>query len=380
MWVPSLTRIYHAAAGNSVSPPPTRLEDAWQAFCILLDANAGPEGVAPHVLFVALLVRELERRGAATDAWRLGQLRGWLDAQLRILRREIGGSAVDQFNQLRDERELQFGDANIYLIIQLAPVDDLTATRRLIRVSHWRQIHPFIWQPERGEDRIVGIEQIPTAVSELIQEAEGGWAYQLDDSLVLEFVLPLSLLHLAPDEWTRDPAGEPYPTPLGTEYEVIVRSHERMRTRTMHRAWRQRWQVLADAVDVSVHWPEKGEPSDPDRFRDRLMSDSNVVACVLTTAPNREPGRTELRLALRAGVPVMLWHRGDAEPGVFRDVLRDVIEQPDIRGLPGDLRQLRVQQPANDDEGSLMDSLTLLFDNPFHFLSDIEPLHPPRSV
>lgn len=377
--VPSLTRIYHAAAGNSVTPPPGRLDDAWQAFCILLDANTGPDDVPPHLLFVMLLVRALDLRGRAADTRRLDRLRAWLQDQLAVLRTEVDTTIAHRLDLLRQERELEIGQADIYLIIQLEPVDDLTAGEPLIRLSHWRQIHPFEWRPERGADQVVGIEEIPAAVSELIQEAEGGWAYQLDDSLVLEFVLPLSLLHLAPDEWTRDPAGEPYPTPLGTEYEVIVRSHERMYTRTWHRAWRQRWQVLTEAVEGLVHWPERAEPHQPRRFRDRLMTDPNVVACVLGSAPNREPGRTELRMALRTGVPVVLWHRGDMEPDELRDVLRHVIERPDMRDLPGDLKLLRGTQRANDGQGSVFaGSLTLLYDNPAHFLGDAQPLHPPQ--
>jgi hypothetical protein len=376
--IPSLSRIYHAAVGNSVSPWPATLDDAWEAFCLLLDANAGTDGVPPHLLFVALLVRAMERQRSVADVWRLDRLRAWLDEQVAVLRAE-GGATTEDLDLLRDQKELQLGQTDIYLIIQLEPVDDLAAGGRMVRMSHWKQIHPFEWRPERGEDRVIAVEEIPAAVSELIQEAEGGWAYQLDDSLVLEFVLPLSLLHLAPDEWTRDPPDEPYPTPLGTEYEVIVRSHERMYTRTMHRAWRQRWQVLAEAAECLVYWPDKGDPQEPEMLRDRLMTDPNVVVCVLSSAPDRDPGRTELRMALRAGVPVVLWHRGDAEPGALRDALHEVIERPDFRDLPADLKLLRGRQAANDGQGPVyVDALTLIYDNPGHFLGDAQPLQPPQ--
>ncbi|MEW2355985.1 hypothetical protein [Spirillospora sp. NPDC029432] len=383
--LPSLARIHHVAAGTAVAASPPRLEDAWQAFCILLDTNTGPDGVPPHLLFVELLIRALDRE-AASDAPRphaagsAARLRIWMAGELDALRAEGAEAVVEQLERIRSEKELQVvkNDLPIHLIIQLEPVDGRTPGRSEIRVSHWRQFHPFEWRPVRGTDRIVAREDVHDEVRALVQEAEGGWANQLDDSLVLEFVLPYGLLHLAPDEWTRDPPAEPYPTPLGTEYEVIVRSYERMYDLTMHRAWRQRWRVLLEAMECLVHWPEGDRPAEPHRFRNRLMSQRNVVACVLGSPPDREPGRTQLRMAIRTGVPVVLWDRGEIPIKELRDVLSEVIERPDMRSLPTDLKRLRRERSVAAESSAGVDSVSLIFDDPAHFLDEVQRFRPPE--
>lgn len=214
-----------------------------------------------------------------------------------------------------------------------------TSTARCRRLSHWRQVHPLEWRPEPGEDRLVPLSEVPAQVGELIREAESDWAYQLDDALSLEFVLPLELINLDLDQWTRDPSDTPHPRPLGAEYEILIRSRERLRTRTLHRAWRRRWQVLVEAARCSTHWAEAD--ADVERLSDRLLSDEGAVACVLSGPPDDEHGREELWMAVRAGVPVVVWHRESDPPQEARDALHHVVGRPDLRGLPGDIKRMR---------------------------------------
>jgi vWA-MoxR associated protein C-terminal domain/vWA-MoxR associated protein middle region 0/Effector-associated domain 2 len=384
--VPYLARLYHVAAGGGIVPGPHRLIDAWDAFSILLDANAGPDG-PPHLVFVELLIQMLARASASGEpqaqaGWRSARLREWLTGQLEVLRATGEARSAARLERIREQPDLAIrADLPIYLIIQLEPVPDLQEGRQLCRLSHWRQLHPFQWRPEPGEDRVVPLDAVPRHIAELIQDAEAGWAYQLDDSLVLEFVLPVELLGLAPDLWTRDPPDERYPTPLGAEYEVIVRSHDRLRTRTLHRAWRQRWRVLADAIECATHWAAMDGPPDPELLRDQLLTRKDVVTCVLSSPPDREPGRTELGLALRTGIPVVLWHRGDSTLVEFREAMREVIERPDIRGLPADLKRLRGTAALSENRAAWVSrQVTLLWDNPHHFLDELAPLRPPQTA
>jgi hypothetical protein len=384
--VPYLSRLYHAAVGGSIAPGPHRLADAWDAFSLLLDANAGPDG-PPHLVFVEMLIQMLQRRVAtgssqAQEEWRSVRLREWLTGQVAVLRAEGGSGAADRLDRIRERPDLAIrADLPIYLIIQLEPIPDLEEGRELCRLSHWRQLHPLEWRPQPGEDRVVPLSEIPGHIAELIQEAEGGWAYQLDDSLVLEFVLPLDLLGLAPDLWTRDPPDAPYPTPLGAEYEVMVRSHDRLRTLNLHRAWRQRWRVLTDAIECTTHWAAMDGSSHPELLRDLLLTRKDVVTCVLSSPPDREPGRTELGMALRTGIPVVMWHRGDSTPLEFREAMREVIERPDIRGLPGDIKRLRGTAALSEDRAAWVSrQVTLLWDDPNHFLDEVAPLRPPQMA
>ncbi|MBC6459876.1 effector-associated domain 2-containing protein [Actinomadura sp. HBU206391] len=383
--LPSLARVYYTATGGG-SPAPRRLTDAWDAFSILLDANAGPDGLPPHLVFIELLIQMMRRRQSADmstpqERWRSERLRKWMTAQLEELRGSGGSSAASRLDRIRDRPELLEvrPDLPIYLIIQLERLPTGGEAEDMYRLSHWRQVHPLEWRPEPGDDRAVALHEVPQQVAELVQEAEGGWAYDLDDSLVIEVVLPLELLNLDLDQWTRDPPGVPHPTPLGSEYEVLVRSHERLRTLHMHRAWRQRWRTLLGA-EGATHWAAGEPPPDPQLLHNRLLAEKNVVACVLSSPPDREPGRSELWMALRAGVPVVLWDRTDGAAAEFETELREVIEGPDLRRLPDDVKRLRVNAMGDAKHiDRRTPQVTLLWDDPTHFLDDAPPLRSPQA-
>jgi len=374
--VRSLARLYYAAAGSSVAPAPRRFGDAWDAFSVLLDHNRSPDRPPPHLAFVAMLLQTLRARDLddPDEARRRKGLREWMTAETEKLR--AGGEAghADYLDHLRDRAGPTAADQSIYLVIQLEPVPDLEEGAAMCRLSHWRQMDPLGWRPEPGEDRIVPFKEVPEHVADLIQEAEGGWAYQFDDSLVLEFVLPIELINLGLDQWTRDAPETPHPTPLGTEYEVLVRSYERIHTRHQHRAWRQRWQVLADAAACATYWA--GAHDSAQRMRDRLQTHREFVACVLSGPPDREPGVTELKMALRSGIPVVLWHRMDETDAELTALLRELLDRPDLAGLPQDVKRLRGTPPA-EGAGREKMQLTLLWDDPNHFLDDPEALRYP---
>jgi hypothetical protein len=385
--VPSLARLYVAATGNTIATVPFRLTDAWDAFSALLDHNTAPGKPSPHLIFVAMLLETMQTRQSADsagpeEAWRLKMLREWMTLQTEQLRSDGNVSQADYLDRMRDRSGALAtrADKPIYLIIQLEPLPDLVEGETMCRLSHWRQIHPLEWRPEPGEDRVVPLSAVPEHVGTLIHEAEGGWAYELDDSLVLEFVLPLDMINLEVDQWTRDAPETPDPTPLGAEYEILVRSQERLRSLSFHRAWRQRWQVLVDAVNAVTYWATAEEVAHPRPMGDRLLSSGEIVACVLSGPPDREPGRSELWKALRAGVPVVLWHRADEAAPEMREAVRRVIDRPDIRALPADIRRLRGNSPPADDRnGRSTLEVSLIWDDPNHFLDDASALRAPAT-
>ena len=378
--VPALARLFHAAAGTSVASVPRHLDDASDAFSILLDHNSARDRPAPHLAFVALLLQVLRaRRGGDPDETsRANHLRQWLTGEIEKLRQRDETAQADELVRMRDRPEgIPVGSEPLYLIIQLEPMPELDEDDEMCRLSHWRQVDPVGWRPVPGEDRIVPVRRVPDHVAELVDEAEREWAYPFDDSLVLEFVLPLKLIDLAPDEWTRDPPETPHPTPLGIEYEVLVRSYERLHRRTLHRAWRQRWRVLTEAAACVTYW---ADPSDSGRrMGDRLQAGGETVACVLSGPPDREPGFSQLSMALRAGIPVVLWDRTDQSDESLRKALREVVDQPDLSGLPHGIKQLRSTAPAEHLTREPM-RVTLLWDDPNHLLDEPELLrHPGRQ-
>jgi NTP-dependent ternary conflict system VMAP-like protein/effector-associated domain 2 (EAD2)-containing protein len=385
-WRPAmLTRIYHLAAGDTLTPPPTDLGDAWQAFTLLREMNAAPDGLARHLVFLAHLIKVLRRQLAAAEnqaaATRAAELTAWLDEQVALLRAQGGAEAADRLERIRRDADTLSGPPQLplFLVMQLERVEEMTDGEPLYRLCHWRQLHPLNWSPQPGEDEVLPLAKVEQRVGELVREAEIDWAYGFDEPLVLEFVLPVELLNLAVEEWTRYGIDEDDPLTLGVEYEIAVRSLERLYAKDHHRAWRRRWGVLvSDGEGGTTHWIGEHEPADPGRLRYELEIHWEVVACVLSTAPDREPGLTEVRMALRAGVPILLWHRGKGFSPDCRTALRNATARPHPR-LPAVVRKLRGQARSRvdpDPEGA--QRLAVLCDDPRRFLDGVRPLRTPR--
>jgi NTP-dependent ternary conflict system VMAP-like protein/effector-associated domain 2 (EAD2)-containing protein len=376
--VPSLARLYYAAVGSSVASVPRHLNDAWDAFSVLLDHNCAPDRPPPHLAFVAMLLQALQARDGEDpkESRRANHLRQWLTEEIESLKQSGARPQVDELVRMRDRpKPIAVESEPLYLIMQLEPMPELDQDEEMCRLSHWRQVDPVGWRPVPGEDRIVPLSDVPEHVAELIQEAESEWAYPFDDTLVLEFVLPRALINLALDEWTRDPPETPVRTPLGTEYEIHVRSYERLHQRDLHRAWRQRWQVLTEAAECATYWADAQDSGH--RMGDLLRASPETVTCVLSGPPDREPGSSELWMALRAGVPVVLWHRTDESDEDLKEVLRDVVGRPDL--VKQSVKRMRCVAPSEDSARGPV-QITLLWDDPNRLLDEPEALrHPGRQ-
>ncbi len=221
--VPSLTRLYVAATGNSIATVPFRLTDAWDAFSALLDHNTAPGKPSPHLIFVAMLLQTMQTRQSADnasteEAWRLKRLREWMTMQTEQLRGGGNVAQADYLDRMRDRSGVLAArdDKPIYLIIQLEPLPELVEGRVMCAVALAAGASARM-AARAGEDQVVPLDAVPEHVGALIHEAERGWAYELDDSLVLEFVLPLDMINLGVDQWTRDEPEMPDPTPLGAD-------------------------------------------------------------------------------------------------------------------------------------------------------------------
>lgn len=146
--VPSLARLYHAAAGSSVAPVPRHLNDAWDVFSVLLDHNRAPDRPPPHLTFAAMLLQSMQGRDAGRtirpeDAQRAKQLREWLTGEIEKLRRDGATGQADELERIRDRSE-PFGGGSgqpLYLIIQVESMPELDEGCTMCRLSHWRQVH-----------------------------------------------------------------------------------------------------------------------------------------------------------------------------------------------------------------------------------------------
>jgi hypothetical protein len=141
------------------------------------------------------------------------------------------------------------------------------------------------------------------------------------EQLRLEFLLPNFLINLSVDQWRIGPVT------LGVQYQVVVRSVTRLEELSgTYRRWQDTWARarraeffsvsgepgagvrLADAVDWLA---ERDAAQDPDQVFVTLIRPDGPVCLFLTQSPVPDHCAA-LMVALRAGIPVLLWSRSPA--------------------------------------------------------------------
>ncbi|WTA10610.1 hypothetical protein OHB08_42430 [Streptomyces phaeochromogenes] len=354
---PDAHGVLYAAAGD-LPLPDRQVSTLQEAFDFLARANARADGLLPVMVLVEYVVAGFEKSDIRrqishdlqewndTQAAKLG-----LREQLTTLRAEVAQSPAAQ-------------PAPACLVVQLSK-DGMSPDRYLL--SHWRQIRPGPWRPERGEDQIVALGDIEATVERLVNRAEQDWARR-PGRPVLEFVLPIHLLN-HPVEWLQLASHSSAATALCLNYPVVLRSLERMRAREFHRRWRNRWQQLTDDPAILCLWDTTGQRThDPVRWNSRLTADERLVSVALNTPPLPGPGGSQamLEAALRAGVPLAVWDRRPAAPGESRKRVKKLLKGKAVE-LPDRVAKLRSE--AATAASTQRDShagrhLAVLFDDP----------------
>ncbi|MEU5258252.1 helix-turn-helix domain-containing protein [Amycolatopsis sp. NPDC021455] len=248
-------------------------------------------------------------------------------------------------------------DARLHLLVAVVP--DAIDPEQVV-VSRWREAEPGDW-PARGETRVVPAGEIEWHVADFATAAEAAWAEQ-PGSLVLEVLLPRTLMHLPVQRWRQEPevgGGRP----LALDYAVHLRSLERMVARRWHRRWWLRWKsLLADPSPDRIYFAGPDDMAAPQRF-EAILSDDRWGAVVLPGAP--APGRPEvpdpLLATIRSGVPAVLWHPS-ASPDSVRELVESLAHADGLADLPRHVRSARQREYGT--EAAFARDLVLLWDDP----------------
>ncbi|WIV61285.1 effector-associated domain 2-containing protein [Amycolatopsis nalaikhensis] len=339
-------------AARFVVPTP-HYADAAEAFSELADFNAAPGELPPVVAFAELIAAECEEPLAT-------QLRKWSDGQAHRLRLDNALRALRSYGA-----PSVAGRLHLAIMIEADPVDP-----GRYEVSHWRQDDAAEWPPPRGETVLTTSAGLEGEVAKVISAAEEAWA-ETDADVVIEFVLPRGLLGLPVHTWsTERHLGAPQP--LYLTYPTVIRSLERMSSRRSHRVWRRRWSSWTQEPSVErVYFCEHGDTRDHHRL-DAILSDERWLMTVLTGTPSATPipGRDEFFAALRAGLPIIVWH-----PTVSSEVVREVVTwmagSDDLGNLPALTRKHRLDALRNrssSPDGGIIGDLVVLWDDPNRML------------
>lgn len=299
-----LPMIAARAAGPAITPPPHG--SAWEVFRHLCEFNAGTDGVPPAFVFLEMLAGHV---GGPAQAG----ISAWLDQQAHRLR------LVNVMRQRRADQSPIPDAPRLHLMIMLEP-DAIDSGRCVL--SYWRQDDPLVWPPNRGDVSEVAVAELEWRVDEIVIDSERMWAGQAA-SVVVEFVLPRSMLNLPVQRWHKEhQSGDP--RLLTLDYHVGIRSLERMRNLHWHRAWRVRWNSMEKVSGLNRVYPF-GPVTSEDRPIDVVLSDPRWGGLVMAQppSPQAEAGETPdaLNAALRAGLPLICWH-----PNASPDDLRELVD------------------------------------------------------
>lgn len=350
----AVAEMFRRVTGSRALAPPRHCVTAWDVLLVLACRNTPPAGLPPYMLFLlhcgAVLTPATTQR---VDNWNRARayemgMTGLLDAA-RLRPADLTGTS---------------GSGEIHLMLQIDPDE----TEERYQLSWWVE--------GDGRSQPGGRRSVPW--SDLEQQVDSTVAAVESDLppeaplVVLEFILPLALLN-QPVEWWSCELGSGMPKPLAMDHAVVVRSLERMRNRRWHPRWNRRWRYLQNGAGParSLWIQPAGESRHHlSRLEATLAADESLVALVLSEPPRAAGsiGRAEAAVAIRQGVPIMLWHRSRHRGADLDDALSPVITGTDLLGIPGRLRHLRLgalsDDVAMDPQAQLGRHLSLMWDDP----------------
>lgn len=337
---PELGWLFQRAVSYRLSAPPGWCADAWHVYVHLAGHNAGPDGVPPSLAFLTYL-EEVVDAGTAE----LLRLRTRGQAA-----RDGNTAELERLRSRRGSGQDYPADGTAYLVIRLEPCLDpdeielAAGGQRRYTLSYCRQWHGAdAWHFRQSDTRPVRRADLAGEVERLIHQTEEEWSRRPRTTLLVEFILPWDLLNAEVDWWQMESASA-QPVPLAMDYPVVVRSLKRHRTPRWHHAWRRRWQLLRTApASATVHWSRPDGDDYFTRLEAELKSDHRIVSLILSEPPTETSrvSRQEVEAALRAGLPVIIWHRLDCSGAAFRDAVTRLVSDGGLAQLPVRAKELR---------------------------------------
>lgn len=343
-----LPLVHFATRGRAVELPAGQT-DAWSSFVHLVGLSTWAESLPPWVLFVQALCERLP-----ADAER--RLRGYLRERAREW------DAIEKLEGVRrlfDEWRPPPRDLGVVTVeIRTGSVETDVFTVCCIRRGPDEDS-----EPTRTDETTVARQELEGAVEHALADAEERWPDSSD--MLIEFLLPLSLLN-EPVEWWPRYSGEVV-APIAIYYTVVVRSVERLRNRAWHGRWKRRWTQLSDDhAPREVLWARPGQEDHIQQLEAQLAERESYVGLVLSAPPTpRAAGQQEILVGLRAGVPLILWHRTNCTSEEFVALVQD-LTRDNLAALPRRAKALRqrIQQlDVADRERHPGRGLTILWDD-----------------
>ncbi|ONI70669.1 hypothetical protein ALI144C_49555 [Actinosynnema sp. ALI-1.44] len=358
--IPDIGDLYRFVAGEAALdlPEQTTYQEMFRALETL---NAAVSGIPKPIVFVEHLANRVRldlavelRRWVSGQAGKLG-----LDAELGQLREQVVPTMIHKPPQRADG----------YVVFQ---IERAGPSGDAYRIATWKQLDITEgWHPERGPDiHATSVSEMQFRVAEVIESVESEWA-QFEPTIRLEFLLSTELLNLDVDQWQWETESR-FPEPMGCRFLVSVRSLERMKARKWHRSWYIRWNELKAQVSQHKSVTRGGgyqNRSNAHQALRELVSyferTPTVVSLILSAPPTGATYTDEISIALRAGIPMIIWHRWDCDAEEFGAAVDHILYESNAQHLLDRVRVVRANAYADGLElRHVGNQLTILWDDP----------------
>jgi hypothetical protein len=375
--VPDIADIYRVVAGPT-APPLYGQTTYDEVFRVLETLNAGPDGVPRPLVFVEHIAARVRTELAI-------ELHRWNESQAVSM--GLLAELIAVRDGLRPETAQPLTPppgSPAYLVLQLRG-EGPTGGR--YRLSSWRQLGaPTPWSPLHDEDVVGTLDEVKRRVAALVEKVEDDWS-QYSPDIRVEFVLDYENINLDVDQWPWENSRD-LAVPMGCRYPVVIRSLDRMTTRKYHREWRQRWAELTGRLGrgagldrASTCRASGGAEQGLRELLTRFNTEPGLVSLVLSAPPRPEDaGRDEVAAGVKAGVPLMIWHRHDCGTPEFSDVVESVLHGQDERDPLERVRLARntAYKESTPQRRHVGEALTILYDDPDRIVVPSQP-GPPRE-
>lgn len=181
--------------------------------------------------------------------------------------------------------------------------------------------------------------------------------------LVFEIFLPLELLNQAVDRWELDDEFG-FSVPIGCEYEVLVRSYERLAPnyRLYWKHWQTKWQALKNHSGSACCAFASGDCEDLSDLFVKLSA-QEIVGLKLTRAPEHTGKGSVFALLLRTATPIALWLRSSLAELDCQAEMEQVLGCG-ILQLPARVKDSRLKAFPLPTGHHIGHHLSLLWENP----------------
>lgn len=372
--VADIADIYDAIAGPAA--PRLREQTTYlEVFRALETLNSDPSGIPKPLLLVEHIAARVRPELAI-------ELRRWVEQQ--AIRMDLAA----ELKTLRDAAQEMQGPLTpppssvAYLLLQLQREG---SAGNKYRLSHWRQLDLSNgWTPHRGGDLVDDLDAMKEHVAALIEEVEEKWGQYRPD-IHIEIILPSEIISLDVDQWPWE-TNTLIPEPIGCRYPLVVRSLDRMVHRSWHRSWLKRWDVLLAQLTNggtirrdSACWSRSSTSDGLRELISNFERKPKLVSLVLSAPPQVEKaGQDEVAVGLRAGVPLMVWHREKCDTTEFVAMVEELLHgEDDPNHL---LERVRLARATAFEEGAaarhVCAKLTILWDDPARVVMPVPPAAP----